>query len=120
VHLSESDHRKIPGGSIPLPEYHGPSPRQQNGHPVVLYAALTSKRQRDMHALAVIVPAVFPVKELNMRINWYFFWTDRYSEHSMELSDKNREEAMEIARSFGWGPRRWYDPRTWSNYYIEG
>jgi hypothetical protein len=47
-----------------------------------------------------------------------FHWYDCGSMQDLQLRDRTYNEAMRIAKEFGYKDRRWFDPRTWSNCVI--
>lgn len=56
-----------------------------------------------------------------MKTTWFFVWTGKDSVVSqLELHNKTWEEAREIALGWGWRPKKWYNPRTWSSMVIQG
>jgi len=51
-------------------------------------------------------------------MEWLFSWDD--GDNILELHDRTRDEAFQIAREFGWRPKVWYRPSTWGNFVIMG
>jgi hypothetical protein len=46
---------------------------------------------------------------------WYFTWDNSNSRSTLILHDKTQDQAMAIAKEWGWQPRTWYRPSTWRN-----
>ena len=45
--------------------------------------------------------------------SWRFSWNN--DEAILTLHNKGFNEAMKIAREWGWTPPKWYRPSTWNN-----
>lgn len=47
-----------------------------------------------------------------------FYWKDRDGEGECRLHDKTYDQAMKIAKRFGYVEPRWFKPWTWSNGVV--
>ncbi len=53
-----------------------------------------------------------------LRYRVIFSWYDGGGSSKLSLHDRTLEEAMEVAKSFGYKESRWYKPSTWSNHFL--
>ena len=47
-----------------------------------------------------------------------FWWKDRNGEAECRLHDKTYNEALKVAKEFGFVEPRWFKPWTWSNGVV--
>jgi hypothetical protein len=47
-----------------------------------------------------------------------FFWKTKSSADSCILHWRTYDQALEVAKTFGYQEPKWYKPRTWANYLI--
>ena len=47
-----------------------------------------------------------------------FWWKDKHGEGECRLHDKTYNEALVIAKKFGFREPKWYKPWTWANGVV--
>lgn len=47
-----------------------------------------------------------------------FFWKDRTGDGTCTLRDRTYDQALRVAKVFGYTEPKWYKPRSWGNSII--